>query len=104
MTKSKLILLLLAFLLTQNIQAEKITQVIRGVIKDKDSQMELIGVNIALFKDSALISGAITDLEGSYRIENVPLGRYIIRYSYHHCPFPIILTRFHPFTHVVNIP
>ncbi|MBC8146486.1 MAG: TonB-dependent receptor, partial [Bacteroidetes bacterium] len=50
--------------------------------KDKDSQMEIIGVNIALFNDSVLLSGAITNLEGVYRIENVPIGRYSIRYSY----------------------
>ncbi|MCF8296296.1 MAG: TonB-dependent receptor [Saprospiraceae bacterium] len=82
MMRCKLILLLLFLIIIQNAIAENITQVIRGVVKDKDSQMELIGVNIALFKDSVLLSGAITNLDGSYRIENVPLGRYTLRYSY----------------------
>jgi len=82
MKKRKLIFLLLTFLLIQNSQAEKISQVIRGVVKDKDSQMTLIGANVAVYKDSNLIGGATTNLKGYYRIENIPLGRYTLIFTY----------------------
>lgn len=43
--------------------------------------MELIGANVAVKTDNDLL-GASTDLDGSFKIENVPVGRVSIEISY----------------------
>jgi hypothetical protein len=57
------------------------TQTIRGRVLDKDSHMPLIGATIVLL-DSTLNKGTITDVEGYYKLENVPVGRCGISVSY----------------------
>ncbi len=57
------------------------TQTIRGRVLDKDSHMPLIGATIVLL-DSSLTRGTITDVEGYYALENVPVGRCGISISY----------------------
>ena len=58
------------------------TQTLRGTITDADSKIPLIGVNVVVMKDSATINGAVTDENGNYRVENIPVGRFKIRFSY----------------------
>ncbi len=50
------------------------TQVIKGRIIDAQSEYPLIGATILII-DSDPVIGAVTDLEGRFRIENVPVGR-----------------------------
>jgi hypothetical protein len=57
------------------------TQTIRGRVLDKDSHMPLIGATIVLL-DSTLSKGTITDVEGYYKLENVPVGRCGVSISY----------------------
>jgi hypothetical protein len=57
------------------------TQTIRGRVLDKDSHMPLIGATIVLL-DSTLTRGTISDVEGYYALENVPVGRCGISVSY----------------------
>ncbi|MBI3502107.1 MAG: TonB-dependent receptor [Bacteroidetes bacterium] len=59
--------------------SQELTQTIRGRILDKDAKSELPGVNIFLLKDSAKVSGAVTDVNGNFRMQNVPVGRYSLR-------------------------
>ena len=54
--------------------AQDITQTIRGTIIDQDSQIPVIGANIIILGTDPLM-GASTDITGSFRIENVPVGR-----------------------------
>jgi len=67
---------------TQHIIAQDITQTIRGSIIDKDTQSPLIGCNVAVYRDSVLVTGGTSDEEGLYRIEDVPVGRYTIVASF----------------------
>ena len=62
--------------------AQEITQVVRGRIIDKDTRVSLPGANIAVYKDSLLLKGGVTDIDGYYRIENVAVGRYSIIVSF----------------------
>jgi len=71
-----LILLFLAFIAGFT-NAQSLTQTIRGKITDQDSNYPVIGANIVI-ADSDPIMGSATDLEGNYRIDNVPLGRIIL--------------------------
>jgi len=57
------------------------TQTIRGTVLDSDSNISLIGVNI-LVKNDQDVYGTTTDEDGNYKIENVPIGRVTIQFSY----------------------
>lgn len=61
--------------------AQNFTQTIRGVIVDKESQFPLIGANIAI-RSTTPLKGTDTDLDGIFRIENVPVGRHNIEVTY----------------------
>ncbi len=53
---------------------QDITQTIRGTIIDKQSQSPIPGAKVMVV-DSSPILAAITDFDGSFYIENVPVGR-----------------------------
>ncbi len=67
-----------SFLLT--LKAQGLTQTVRGVIYDVDSKTPLIGANVYVLGSSPIL-GAVTDVEGKFRIENVPVGRINLRVS-----------------------
>ncbi len=85
--KTKLYLSILATLMPLFLLSQNITQVIRGTVVDKESKFPLIGVNVVVDLPAEAgkttnIIGAITDENGQYRLEGVPLGRQTIRFSY----------------------
>ena len=57
------------------------TQVVKGTIKDADSQITLPGATVVVL-DSDPIIGTTTDLDGRFRLENVPLGRQQLQVSF----------------------
>ncbi len=57
------------------------SQTLRGQILDLDSQTPLIGVNILLGSDGPP-RGTITNTQGYFRFENVPVGRHELKCSY----------------------
>ncbi len=57
------------------------TGVIKGLVTDKQSEIPLEGATVELLNTSPAI-GVVTDSEGYFRLEGVPLGRQIIRVSY----------------------
>ena len=65
---------------------KNLKQVIRGVVVDKQTQMPLPGANIALLNSVSPI-GTTTNINGEFRLENIPTGRQDIQVSfigYHH--------------------
>lgn len=74
--------IIIALFLSFNVQSQDLNQTIRGTVLDKDSRMPLIGATIAIYKDSSLISGSAADVNGVYRIEDVPIGRYTVVASF----------------------
>ncbi|MBI1306566.1 MAG: TonB-dependent receptor plug domain-containing protein [Bacteroidetes bacterium] len=60
----------------------QITQTISGRVIDADSRQPLAGVNIILQLDEANKTGTITDEQGYFKIENVPIGRRSIDFSF----------------------
>lgn len=79
-TKLFLLLLVLAPLLGFS-QSALQTQTIKGSVKDINSDLPLLGVNIILI-DSDPVVGAATDENGRFRIENVPTGRQALLVKY----------------------
>jgi hypothetical protein len=69
------------FSTVQNICCQVLTQTIRGKVIDKDSKIPLIGVTLYI-EDSDPIIGTVTDIEGDFRFDNLPVGRYDIIVKY----------------------
>jgi hypothetical protein len=58
--------------------AQTYTQTIRGKVIDADSKSEIFGVNVTLLNSDTLI-GSVTDVDGRFRLENIPVGRRSVR-------------------------
>jgi hypothetical protein len=60
------------------------TQTIRGKIVDEVSKAPLIGVNVIVLDaiNNGQALGSTTDVEGDFKIANVPLGRQTLKVSY----------------------
>ncbi len=57
-------------------------QIVKGQIRDLQSDAPLIGATILLIGSDPAV-GAVTDLEGDFEISNVPVGSPIIRSTVH---------------------
>lgn len=73
--KTSLLLLLLSFPFIAFNQIVPPTQTVKGTVIDKDTQQPLIGATVSIEK-SGPPTGAITDLEGKFRFDEIPVGRY----------------------------
>ncbi len=80
--KKHLLLLILIFTITYSALAQSLTQTIRGKIVDKDTRQPLVGCAVILLSDTARVTGSVTDAEGFYRLQKVPVGRHTLRFSY----------------------
>jgi len=75
------ILFILSISFSNSFAQNNYTQTIRGTVIDKSSQSPLIGASIILMNSDPLI-GTITDIDGKFRLENIPVGRQGITISY----------------------
>lgn len=57
------------------------TQVVKGTVKDADTQMTLPGANVVLVGSDPVV-GTTTDIDGRFRLEAVPLGRQVLQVSF----------------------
>lgn len=61
--------------------AQSLMQTIRGQVRDIDTQIPLTGATVVLqFGDGSL--GGVTDLDGKFRFEAVPVGRFDLAVNY----------------------
>ncbi|PKR80195.1 hypothetical protein CW751_11065 [Brumimicrobium salinarum] len=61
----------------------QISQTVKGDIVDAESKYPLIGARVTLISsDSSRILNSTSDLDGFYRFENVPIGKYAIVATY----------------------
>ncbi len=93
----KISLLLSTFLFCQfALFAQNNTQVVKGTIIDKQSEMPLIGATISLINETVTL-GEVTDIDGNFRLEGVPIGRqnFVVEYlGYESITIPnIVVTR-----------
>ena len=61
--------------------AQEITQTIKGQLIDQDSKSPLIGATIQVARSDPIL-GNITDIDGNFKITNVPIGRVTLKLSY----------------------
>lgn len=68
-------------IICQCIQAQSLTQTLRGSVFDQDSKLPLIGAELSIVKKQ-IIRGTTTDIDGTFRLENVDIGRVDILVTY----------------------
>lgn len=73
--------LILFFVNLPSMQAQDLMQTVRGKVMDQDSRAPLPGANVVIIGSNPLL-GASTDINGEFRIMNVPLGRISLKVSY----------------------
>ena len=75
-------ILLVTVLITVHgpLSAQEITQTIRGIITDDATQRPISGASVYL-KDTDPVVGTVTDEDGQFLLENVPVERYILNAS-----------------------
>jgi hypothetical protein len=61
--------------------SQNLSQTVRGTVLDTDSKLPLIGAEVFLVGTDPFI-GTTTDVDGTFRLENVPLGRITLQLSY----------------------
>ncbi|MBL7781516.1 MAG: carboxypeptidase-like regulatory domain-containing protein, partial [Saprospiraceae bacterium] len=78
MNNRQLLLLLVALL---PFFAAAQTQTLRGTVYDQQAETPLIGATVQLITEGQPI-GATTDVNGTFALKNVPVGRQALRVTY----------------------
>lgn len=60
--------------------SQKLTQTIRGKVIDQESQVPVFGASVLIIGTDPLL-GSSTDMEGSFVIKDVPVGRHSLKIS-----------------------
>ncbi|MEQ9216783.1 MAG: carboxypeptidase-like regulatory domain-containing protein [Cyclobacteriaceae bacterium] len=76
----KLIYLTLGLLVFSAVKAQEFTQTIKGQIVDQQAKTPVIGASVVVLNSSPVIGG-ITDINGYFRIQQVPVGRHSLAIS-----------------------
>lgn len=76
-----LILMLLVVLIGSNLNAQTLTQTVRGTVTDKISETPLPGAAVVLVGSNPLV-GTTTDVDGNFKLTNVPVGKQSIKITY----------------------
>jgi len=72
---------ILLALITISANSQTLTQTVRGTIIDTDSKLPIVGAGVTIPGTNPII-GAITDIDGTFRLENIPIGRINLQLSY----------------------
>lgn len=79
--QSNLLLTIALLLGSLTASAQDFTQTVRGQIIDRDTKVSLPGANVVIIGSDPLI-GTTSDMDGYFRMENVPVGRISIEVTY----------------------
>ncbi|MBX7183372.1 MAG: TonB-dependent receptor, partial [Bacteroidia bacterium] len=74
----KLSTILFSFILLSTVIQAQVTGVIRGTVKDKNTQETIVGANIII---DGTTNGTTTDIDGNYKIV-LPVGTYNLRATF----------------------
>ena len=69
------------FLFTNIVWGQQLTQTIRGTVIDEDSNLPLIGAEVIILDTQPLV-GTVTDENGGFRFDEIPIGRVVLQLSY----------------------
>ena len=71
---------MMLFFLMPSMMRAQATQVVRGQVCDVASGEPMMGVTITV--ENGITMGAISDMDGNFVVENVPVGRHSIRATF----------------------
>ena len=77
----RILFIIILLLINGLVHAQDLSQSLRGKVIDRDSKNPLIGVNLVI-KDSNPAIGAVTDYDGNFKFEKIPIGRHSIQAYY----------------------
>ncbi len=77
----KTIIIIILVTLTSVINAQNLTQTVKGTITDVDTKTPLPGATVVLLNADPIV-GTTTDFDGNFKIENVPVGRQSFKFSF----------------------
>ena len=75
------LLICLLFLFSFNLSAQELTQTVKGTVLDKQAEYPLIGVNVQWLNNGD-VQGTTTDVDGNFRMDEIPVGRQSFQFSY----------------------
>jgi len=78
----RIFLLLTIGLLPALLMAQEITQTVKGKIIDTDTKVTLPGANVVLLNNSEIVQGTSSDMDGNFKLNNVPIGRHSFKVMY----------------------
>lgn len=76
-----IIFLVLLVVLAGSVSAQNYTQTLKGTVLDKTVKTPLIGATVALLSTDPA-RGVITDIDGRFRLTDVPVGKHTLRITY----------------------
>jgi hypothetical protein len=79
--RAVVIYIFIMFSVSHVLSQHVLTQTVRGSIKDANSKLPLIGASIMLIESNPVV-GVTADLDGKFRMDNVPVGRHNFKVSY----------------------
>lgn len=80
-TATKTLCVLTFILLNLAAEAQSALQTVKGRVADKASKMEIPGATIVILGTDPVLA-SVTEIDGKFRIEKVPVGRYDIKVNY----------------------
>ncbi len=69
--------IVLLWSISMQVKGQELVQTIKGTVIDEVSEFPLIGAHIRLLNTDPIM-GAVSEIDGSFKIEDVPVGRYDI--------------------------
>lgn len=81
MKKECILTVLIAIIWSAIAWAQSATSIVRGQVVDQESEVPLVGVTIEWLNQEETV-GAVTDVDGYFRLEDIPAGRQAFRLSY----------------------
>jgi len=66
---------------SNNTLAQTPTQTVKGKVIDMDSEMPIIGATVILLGSDPIV-GAISDIDGFYKLKSIPIGRQSFKISF----------------------
>lgn len=80
-TLKTLLAIVLFYIVNPVVQSQELTQIVRGKVIDVESQAPLAFASVVIVTTNPAL-GAITDDDGNFRFDNVPIGRHDLKVSY----------------------
>lgn len=79
--KSRYLIGICFFVLASHINAQELTQTVRGEVTDKNTGLTLPGATVVILNTTPVL-GTITNEIGRFRFDNIPIGRLSLKVSY----------------------